>query len=217
MMKLKMDGLIPLRFANALDGEPIEGAVIAVAGVGNFATDREGIVSFPEQEDGFYTLTFSKAGFITARIEFEVKLNTVFENRFSMSPAMPSRYFRVTLDWGENPSDLDLHLEQEGGYHISFWNMREAADGSAVLDRDDRNGFGPETITVKDIDASRVYYVYAHDYTNGRSASSLALSKSGAVVRIYNESQLVRAFAAPSGAPGNLWRVCRIVNGVVEE
>jgi hypothetical protein len=216
MMKLKMDGLIPLRFANALDGEPIEGAVVAVAGIGNFATDREGIITFPEQEDGFYTLTFSKQGFITARVEFEVKLNNVFENRFSMSPVMPGGQFRITLDWGERPSDLDLHFEQEGGYHISFWNMRSAADGTAVLDRDDRNGFGPETITVKDIDVSRVYHVYAHDYTNGRSTSSRALSKSGATVRIYNENHLVHTFAVPENAAGNLWRVCRIVNGMVE-
>jgi hypothetical protein len=216
MMRLKMDGLIPLRFANALDGKPIEGAIVTVDGIGNFATDREGIISFPEQEDGFYTMTFSKQGFISTQFEFEVNLNNVFENRFSISPVMQPRYFRMVLDWGEHPSDLDLHFEQESGYHISFWNMHSVADGTAALDRDDRDGFGPETITITAIDVSRVYYVYIHDYTNRESSSSRALSNSGARLLIYNENQLVHTFAVPGNTPGNLWRVCRIVNGVVE-
>jgi hypothetical protein len=146
MMRLKMDGLIPLRFTNALDGKPVDGAV----------SNKEGIISFPEQEDGFYTLVFSKDGFITTEVEFEVKLNNVFSNRISVSPVMRGDYLRIVLDWTDKPADLDLHPEKEDGgspgCHISYWNTHNASDGSVILDRDDRDGFGQETVTVMETD-----------------------------------------------------------------
>ena len=215
MMRLKMDGLIPLRFANALDAKPIEGAKVIVDGIGVFITNTEGIISFPEQEDGFYTLEFSKQGYITSRIEFEVKLNNVFSNRFSVSPVMRGDYLRIVLDWGQRPADLDLHLEKEGSYHISYWNSHNAADGSVTLDRDARNGFGPETITIMETDLRAVYYLYVHDYTNGGRPSSQELSRSGAVVRVYGRNGLLRSFPVPENRPGVRWDVFRIVNGQI--
>jgi hypothetical protein len=38
LMALKMEGRIPLRFASALDGKPIPGARVAIAGIGDFKT-----------------------------------------------------------------------------------------------------------------------------------------------------------------------------------
>ena len=215
MMKLKMDGLIPLRFLNALDGKPVEGAAVSVAGIGNFTTDREGIITFPEQEDGFYTLEFSRQGYITSRIEFEVKLNNVFSNRFSVSPVMRGDYMRIVLDWGQCPADLDLHLVKEGSYHVSYWDMHNVSDGSVTLDRDDRNGFGPETITIMETDLRSVYRVYVHDYTNGSSASSTELSRSYAAIRVYGRNGLLRSFYVPENRRGTMWEVFRIVNGEI--
>jgi hypothetical protein len=216
LMELKMEGLIPLRFANAVDGKPIAGARVAVAGIGVFETDREGIVTFPEREDGYYSLEFSKEGFIATEIDFEIKLNNVFANRFSISPEL-LRGFRIVLDWGEKPEDLDLHFEKQGGYHIAFWNTRSAEDGSAFLDRDDRHSYGPETITVEQIDGSASYDIYVTDYTNWNQPGSRALSQSGAVVRIYSNGRLAETFTVAPGAPGTTWRVCRIVAGMVEK
>jgi hypothetical protein len=215
LMQLKMDGLIPMRFANAVDGKPIAGARVAVEGIGVFETNREGIITFPEQEDGYFTLEFSKEGFVTTEIDFEIKLNNVSGNRFSIPPDL-SRGFRIVLDWGERPEDLDLHFEKQGGYHIAFWNMHTSADGTAFLDRDDRNSYGPETITVEQTDAAAVYDIYVTDYTNQRQAASRALSRSGAVVRIYSGGRLAEAFTVPADTPGTVWRVCRIAGGRVE-
>ena len=215
MMRLKMDGLIPLRFSNALDGKPVEGALVSVPGIGNFTTDHEGIITFPEQEDGFYILEFSKPGFIASRIEFEVKLNNVFSNRFSVSPEMRGDYLRIVLDWGQRPADLDLHLVKEGGYHISYRNMHSSADGSVTLDRDARNGFGPETITLMETELRAVYRVYVHDYTNGSRPSSQELSRSGAAVRVYNRNGLIGNFRIPENRTGILWEVFRIENGQI--
>jgi len=215
MMKMKMDGLIPLRFLNALDGKPVDNAAVNVHGIGVFMTNMEGIISFPEQEDGFYTLEFSKQGYISAKIEFEVKLNNVFNNRISVSPVMRGDYLRIVLDWGQRPADLDLHLVKDGSYHISYRNMRSADDNSVMLDRDDMDGFGPETITIMETDLRAVYQVYIHDYTNRNSSSSTELSRNGAAVRVYNRSGLVRSFYVPSNFRGNTWNVFRIINGEV--
>jgi hypothetical protein len=213
MMKLKMDGLIPLRFANALDAKPIEGAVVNVYGIGTFITNMEGIISFPEQEDGFYTLEFSKQGYITSRIEFEVILNNVFNGRFSISPVMRGDYLRIVLDWGQHPGDLDLHLVKEGGYHVSYWDMHNSDDGSVTLDRDSRNGFGPETITIMETDLRAVYHIFIHDYTNRNRSSSTEMSRSGAAVRVFDRYGHLRSFYVPANRQGVRWDVFRIVNG----
>jgi hypothetical protein len=213
MMKLKMDGLIPLRFVNALDGTAVSGADISVDGIGTFTTNREGIISFPEQEDGFYTLTFSKEGFITSEIEFEVILNNVFSNNISVSPVMRGDYLRIVLDWGEKPADLDLHLEKAGSYHVSYWDMHSADDGSVLLDRDDRTSFGPETITIMETDVRGIYRLYVVDYTNGGNNASTALSRSGATVRVYGRNGLVNSFMVPANRTGTRWEVFTIESG----
>jgi hypothetical protein len=217
MMKMKMDGLIPLRFVSALDAKSIEGATVVVEGIGTFTTNREGIISFPEQEDDFYTLEFSRRGFITSRIEFEVINNNVYNGRFSISPVMQGDYMRIVLDWGERPADIDLHLVKEGSYHVSYWDMHSSADGSVTLDRDDRDGFGPETITIMVTDLRAVYQIYVHDYTNKDRASSSDLSRSGAAVRVYDRDGLVRSFYVPANRPGVLWEVFKIVGGEIRE
>jgi hypothetical protein len=215
LLKLKMDGLIPMRFGNALDNSPITGARVSIEGIGDFVTNSEGIISFPERDDGFFTLVVSKAGFITTAINFEIKLNTVFNNRYSVSPSMRGEYVRIVLDWGERPADLDLHVEKQGGYHISYWSMHSAEDGTANLDRDERNSFGPETITITETDLDKVYEVYVIDYSNLERGASRELSQSGAVVRVYGRDQLLNTFTVPQNRSGNRWDVFRIVRGAV--
>jgi hypothetical protein len=113
LMGLKMEGLIPMRFANALDGKPVAGARVAIEGIGVFETDREGIIAFSEREDGYFALEFSKEGFITTEIGFEIKLNNLSGNRFPVSPELP-RGFRIVLDWGERPKTLTCTLRGRG-------------------------------------------------------------------------------------------------------
>jgi hypothetical protein len=214
MALMQMDGLIPMRFGNALDGSPVPNAKVDIPGIGTFVTDSRGIISFPQRADGRFSLVFSKSGFITTAINFQIQLSLVYNNWYSISPVLQGD-FRFVLDWGETPADLDLHFEREGGYHISWRNMHSAADGSVKLDRDDRNGYGPETITVVRAEAANVYTLYVVDYTNSGNRSSRALSQSGAVIRLYNSERLLNTFTVPQGGQGTRWNVCRIVGGAV--
>lgn len=215
MAMMAMDGVIPMRFANALNGEGISGGVLRVDGVGNFTTDNRGIIQMPEIPDGPYRSVFSKEGFITTPIEFRVQLGAVLFNWFSISPGLDGQAYRFVLDWGERPADLDMHLEKRGGYHISYGNMHSASDGSVKLDRDDRNGYGPETITVNQMEPAGVYDLYVEDYSNRQSPGSNMLSRSGAVIRVYRDNQLAHTFSVPSST-GIRWNVLRIERNQIQ-
>jgi hypothetical protein len=215
MAMMAMDGIIPMRFANALDGQGIPGGLLTVDGLGEFTTDNRGILQIPEIPDGTYSAVFRKTGFITTPIEFRVQLGAVLFNWFSVSPGLDGQAYRFVLDWGERPADLDMHLEKRGSYHISYWNMRSSADGNVNLDRDDRDGYGPETITVKQAESTAIYDFYVVDYSNLQSPGSNMLSRSGAVVRVYSGDQLAYTFSVPSGA-GIRWNVFRIERNQIQ-
>jgi hypothetical protein len=87
--------------------------------------------------------------------------------------------------------------------------MRSSADGNVNLDRDDRSSYGPETITINQMENSAIYDLYVVDYTNLQSPSSNMLSRSGAVIRVYRGDQLAYTFSVPSGA-GIRWNVFKI-------
>ncbi|MDR0709393.1 MAG: hypothetical protein LBF77_04945 [Spirochaetaceae bacterium] len=209
MALMAMDGVIPMRFTNALDGQGIPGGVVSINGVGDFVTDGRGIAQLPIIPDGIHNMVFSKDGFITTPIEFRVQLSTVIFNWFAISPGLNGQAYRFVLSWGERPADLDMHLEKSNEYHISYGNMHTSADGNANLDRDDTDSFGPETITVRKIDNAAAYDFYVIDYTNRQSSTSDALSRSGAVIRVYRDDRLAHTFNVPSGA-GTRWNVFRI-------
>lgn len=205
-----------LRFFDALTGDVVSDGVINIRDVGEFTTDPGGKILFEKQADGIYYFSFSKNGYITANYRFEVIANTIFYNRFTVSPRTELGAVRIVLDWDSSPSDLDLHLVKEGAYHISYRNMQSSGDGAARLDRDDTNGYGPETITIYRADKNAVYTCYVHDYTNTNRALSNALSKSKAVVRVYNNNELTNTFYVPVGKTGNGWNVFKINRGEIE-
>jgi hypothetical protein len=216
MAIMVMSGLVPMRFLNAVDGKSLQSASVDITGIGTFTTDNRGIITFPQKyPDGTYTMTVYKNGFITTPIDFKLQTGIVIFNWFSVSPEIPNKDFRIVLDWGETPADLDLHFEKANGYHISYWNMKASADGNVTLDRDDRTGFGPETITIEETDIRSTYSLYIHDYTNRNSAASKSLSSSGAVIRVYSRNHLLQTFHVPENLTGRKWTVFNIVQNKI--
>jgi len=214
----KMSGNIPMRFYNALDRKPIPGATVEIPKAGAFTTNNQGKITFPKIPDGNYTLIFSKDGFITTPIDFRVLMGAVDLNWYSVSPGFSGKEYRIVLEWGEKPADLDLHFVKTGGsgpYHISYQNMKKADDGNAVLDRDDTTGYGPETITIGKLDVNAVYTCYVHNFTDRDKPASTQMSKEGAVVRVYSMNRLLYTFRIPANGKGVKWNVFRIERGGV--
>lgn len=206
-------GKFTLRFFNAENGEPVPEATITIQDFQTLTTDLEGKIRFAIQPDGIYPFAFEKEGFIPENNKFEIVAQTIFRNRFTVSPVISMGTIRIVLDWDKKPDDLDAHFVKEGDYHISYREKLTSADGKVLLDRDDRDGFGPETITVKDIDEKAEYTYFVKDYTNRDTKKSTALSKSNAMVKLYGEGKLLNIWQLSEKQKGNAWMVFSIQNG----
>lgn len=170
---------------------------------------------------GYYTVRATKANYTTALITVVLAAgHTISDQNISMTPDIDSSEYRIILDWGSSPADLDSHLtgptEGIDRFHIYFSNKSYTPTGSATadvaLDLDDTNSYGPETTTIYNKRTGE-YRFYVHDYSNryaNSSSPSLALSYSGARVRIYQGTHLAAMYYVPTGYYGNCWEVFRL-------
>lgn len=209
-------GELTLRFYNALTGQSISGASVEITDVGSYLTDEEGKIRFPApMEDGDYSFVFTCEKYVTSELKYSIMAGTIFQRRFSISPMLNIKNLRVVLDWGAGPPDLDAHLVKTGSYHISYHDMKALEDGSAQLDRDAMTGYGPETITVREIDGSGNYEYFVQDYTNTASAKSNALMHSNAIVKVFGEGRVLKQYNVPDTQKGTVWKVFEIRNSQI--
>ncbi len=101
----------------------------------------------------------------------------------------------VTLTWGSQPYDLDSHLWLPAAtpFHVR-WNSKGSltAFPFALLDVDDRSSYGPENISIKQFKPG----LYLYDVYNWSGNTYSTLKASGAVVRVYRNSALVKTYYA---------------------
>ncbi len=212
----ELEGKLSLRFYDAVTGKPISGARVKLENRTS-VSDSGGKVSFPyprlDREEGYVDLLFEKKGYVRTLIKIHLLLNSVFINRYSISPSLPPGRYRVTVDWNDSPPDLDAHLVKSGRYHISYRDKTKFED-LAWLDRDDTDGEGPETITIARLDPKSRYAYYVHDYTHRATADFATFNKSKAHVMIFSDTGLVRSFEVPAGK-GRVWKVFEIAEGQI--
>jgi hypothetical protein len=205
-----------LRFFDAKTGEPLPDASVNIEDIGDYTTDEEGKVRFPNQPDGYLNVTIEKEGYITCKFDVEIVADMIFFNRFSVSPKLDIGEMRIVLDWAEAPADLDAHFVKKDRYHISYQDTKVLSDGTGRLDRDDLDGHGPETITIKDIDDDADYEYYVFNYTDRHDHSSSGLSKSKATVKVFANNEFLGTVEVPQGPRGRKWHVFKLVNGEIE-
>ncbi len=188
----KFENTLSLWFIDAETSVPIKDANITIDNIGTFRTDKDGLIYFKTPRDGDYSFSFQKSGYASLDDTFEVMFGSIFFNRYSIPKILELENVKLVLDWGDTPRDLDLHLVKRGsnGYHISYRNTKRLNDGKVWLDRDDTNGYGPETITITENDNAANYLVYVHNYSDRNNSNSSSLSKSKAVLRVFNNNSL---------------------------
>lgn len=152
-------------------------------------------------DDGASLLIVKKPGYSNLVAKCPCKGMT-----YAISPVMDSLDgLRVVLSWGATPRDLDSHIAYPNN-HIYF-SAKQGRD--ALLDVDDTDSYGPETITLHKKAFGDAYVYAVHDYLNRTSPNSTELGNSQAKVFVYIGQSLVRTYYVPK-QPGNLWTVFRI-------
>lgn len=144
-----------------------------------------------DMEDGSIPIAISADGYITMKMQVTFSFGIPRLSRFLLSPKMPPGSARFVLQWGEWPKDLDLHLKSDD-FHVSYRNKRNIP-GKAALDRDDKDGFGPETITLEKISVGETYTVFVDNYSEEKPFAS------DGIVQIYIDNVHVKTFEIPAG------------------
>ena len=164
------------------------------------------------QPAGEYKIVVSKDGYNDAEKICNIQANATSQCEISMIPIahLASGDVSAVLTWAENPDDLDSHLvkyDADGNklYHIYFGHQ---TDVDANLDVDDVSSYGPETITINNVDENS-RYVYAIYHFSGTgsitttSAAQVTLQTNGVNTTYY----------APTSGEGQWWKVFEINNG----
>lgn len=208
---------------NALTGTGVEGVSLTVRKGWNNTNRGDVVTASSTDGNGNYSLTLpcgnytvfaEKSGFIPGTVSIVVQEGTTSSQNGTISPEISGSSFRVVLTWGENPSDLDSHVEglMASGrtFHTYYWNKSARNGDTEVcnLDVDDTTSYGPETITLN-TETSSPYYYYVHRYA-GRGS----VADSGAQVKLYQGADLIASFNAPSDqGNADYWNVFALVDG----
>jgi len=206
-------GVIQGKVTNAVNGENVPNSTITI--LDNTATTNEDgeYKIYIGLQSGEYQVNAAHDSFCPFNSSFQIPDGnslTLYEYNFSMSPFPEPGEIRIVLNWGATPPDLDSHLkipEIDGqAYHINYSNRGNAnAAPFTTLDIDDTDGFGPETITIKQSFTGNYIY-YVHQYS-----SSGSLQESGGVVQIYNSPECDGlSIQVPEEGEGRYWYVCKI-------
>jgi len=167
---------------------------------GNFSVDLP---------TGNYTVEISKNGFTTSS-STSISLTDNLYQELTIVPIITANQAIITLSWGENPSDLDSHLQKQNEYEIYYGHtsVSLASGETASLDIDDTSGYGPETISLDNLDANATYTYFVYHY---RGSQSIATSSAIVTVTFGSTTYDLR----PPNQSGRTWTVFNIENGVL--
>lgn len=198
-------------------GLPVSGATVNIDdGKWEVVTDENGIVEVPSKvKNGTHTLLITKDDdYVPTTAELVIARKKITSgNQISIPKKVSYERIKIVLDWGANPKDLDANIITDG-QRIYYKNQN--IEGIR-LDRDDKDSYGPETITLENPDSSKVYSYYVSDYSNDTNEFANYLSKSGATVVVYKNNDFYNSYSFDHPTNGITWHVFDIVNGDIVE
>jgi len=162
----ELDDKLILSYKDAVSCKALDDVKVQLGKL-TYKTDLNGYVSLPmapfiEAGNLDMPMMISKAGYTSVKTELKVVAGTVLNKRMLLSPSLSGNSMRFILQWNDEPKDLDLHL-QGSDFHVSYRHMRAA--GEAKLDQDEQDGYGPETITLKNVKNNQHYKVSVVNYS----------------------------------------------------
>jgi len=221
-----IEGTISGKVQNALNATGISGVTMEIRkGVNvlsgeiieTLTTDSSGNYTL-SLKTGSYTVSMKADGYKATSATLVIVGNQTKKKDLTLSPILADNSMRIILNWGQNPRDLDSHLVKKINgsqkYHIYYRSHNIGRGQSPTiegdqLDHDDRYSYGPETVTIQNVDANAVYTYYVHHYFGSSS-----LKNSSAKVEVNYGNQNILPFNVPN-EDGRYWKVFEIVNGEV--
>lgn len=227
------NGNISGTIKNALDGAGVASVSLKLRSginvnsgtiISSTTTSSSGLYNLTSIPAGNYTIEASKTNFNTAYFNVICLGGRTTSNQDATISPILTNETRIVLTWGALPYDLDSHLTgplSDGTRFHMYFAYKGGTAGSpwpqtVVLDLDDIVSYGPETTTLLQ-KISGVYRFSVHDYTNRGSASSTALSNSGAQVKVYSSAGLIATFNVPPNTEGTLWTVFEMSNNSITQ
>lgn len=207
---------------SAVDGKGVMGAQLILVSldsgsvVQEVTSESDGSYAFDKVPDGDYVVQIKAESF--QEDSFKITLDAREDNtdkNFAISPLLAEGEIRFVLSWEASPQDLDAYLKGDASdgseVFVSYYNRQsynKSGEVTAELDTDERNGYGPETITLKDVGGS--YEMTVVDYL-----ATGTVAGTDATVRIYTSDSAPIEVTVPDDV-SNFWHVCKVENGKVE-
>ncbi len=196
-------GSITGTVASAITGYSLTGALVEITDTGHSATtSSSGYYSMSGVPSGTHTLRVSKSGYVTNTQSVSIPSGGTTTRNVNLAPVTSSDHYTIVLSWGSSPPDLDAYLYLPDGDEVSWQNMTTS---SAALDIDDRNGYGPETISISSLQSGTTEFWVRNFDPYGSNGD---ITGTGAVVELYRGSSRIGRWTAPS-SPSNVdnWHV----------
>jgi len=204
---------------NAQTGDSLPGVEIRVLETGQSTiTDASGNFTLSGVSAGARTLAASLAGFVDATSSIIVLAGATTERTIGMLEiGAGGDNIAVVMNWGQSPSDLDLHMsgpDGSGGRFHVYFSDRTPVD-HACLDLDDTSSFGPETITIGPAaDGNFVagdYHVWIDNFSGTPefdvSQATVAITAAGAQISDYSIG------SASGNTADDIWQVLNFTVG----
>ncbi len=196
---------------NAITGQPLNGATVKVTAGEVQQTGRtgaDGEFHVPGIPVGDASIVASAPGFETDQRNHRTGGSEPL--RIVLSPVLPDGEVRIVLTWGARPRDLDAHLygplPDGGQFHVGFQDLQA---GGATLDVDAKEGWGPETITARNIVPGTFLYYVVHNDSLGTNEGQ-GIARSEAQVRVYYRGAPQRPYLIPPNASGPVWHALNL-------
>ena len=217
-------GIASGKVVNSLTGAGTPGITLMIKKDWNSADEESEIVTTTITDEngnysvelplGNYTVIATKEGYTSSSFNIIVQEGTTNNQNGTITPLITGDNYLITLTWGENPRDLDSHVEgtlSSGSKFHVYYSHKSQYDGDIEvcnLDYDDTTSYGPEHITLNTTnDTPYYYYIY-------RFAGSGTVGNSRAKITIEQGNTLIAEFNVPTDlGDEDYWNVFAIKNG----
>ena len=198
-------GVLTGHVTAATTGGPLVEAQVSITGPANrtTTTNSAGVYLFDDLQYGTYEVTATISGYITLSRTI-VHNSALTTSEFALTEQLAQGQFRIVLSWGETPTDLDAHFwttVSEQVYEVYYGDQGVANEPPyVILDTDDQDGLGPETITMFQLSSTGVFAVKNY-------VGTPAITESNAQIEVYSTTGKIANFSVPTTGTGVWWYV----------